>query len=32
MGHRNPQGLYFDKENNFTEIAIEPKTGYIHTI
>ena len=22
----------FDKENNFTEIAIEPKTGYIHTI
>jgi len=22
----------FDKENNFTEIAIEPKTGYIHKI
>lgn len=22
----------FDKENNFTEIVIEPKTGYIHKI
>jgi len=22
----------FDKENNFTEIAVEPKTGYIHRI
>ena len=22
----------FDKENKFTEIAVEPKTGYIHRI